>query len=141
WQYQEGIINKEKKLILSESLKVVDLAEQYPISGKVNENIRQACVEHRHANMRGQGEYTPWFNRFGHPTHYLVRVARFTSSTENILHVEVENDVRKKKDGHLLYFYDIFLRNRDISCAIIGKFTQGGKIDEKRLTHRLVTDE
>ncbi|CAG8828392.1 4246_t:CDS:2, partial [Racocetra persica] len=28
WQYQEGIINKEKKSILSESLKVVDLAEQ-----------------------------------------------------------------------------------------------------------------
>src|SRR5277367_3195959 len=32
-------------------------------------------------------------------------------------------------------------KNRDISCAIIGKFTQGGKIDEKRLTHRLVIDE
>ncbi|CAG8605323.1 5946_t:CDS:2, partial [Acaulospora morrowiae] len=31
--------------------------------------------------------------------------------------------------------------NRDISCTIIGKFTQGGKIDEKRLTHRLVIDE
>ncbi|CAG8589857.1 4766_t:CDS:2 [Cetraspora pellucida] len=28
WQYQEGIINKKKKSILSESLKVVDLAEQ-----------------------------------------------------------------------------------------------------------------
>ncbi|CAG8718664.1 17759_t:CDS:2 [Cetraspora pellucida] len=60
WQYQEGIINKKKKLIFSESLKVVDLAEQifganyagsrlaneinewHPISGKVNENIRQA---------------------------------------------------------------------------------------------------
>ncbi|CAG8529332.1 122_t:CDS:10, partial [Cetraspora pellucida] len=115
-QYQEGIINKEKKSILSESLKVVDLAEQvfganharsrlaneinewHPISGKVNENIRQAYVEHGHggcwnapnyhinnvicidmkecypASMRGQGECTPWFNRFGHPTHYLVRV-------------------------------------------------------------------
>ncbi|CAG8856360.1 35155_t:CDS:2, partial [Gigaspora margarita] len=31
--------------------------------------------------------------------------------------------------------------NRDISCVIISKFTQGSKIDEKRLTHRLVTDE
>ncbi|CAG8810355.1 8111_t:CDS:2, partial [Racocetra persica] len=87
WQYQEGIINKEKKSILSESLKVIDLAEQvfganharsrltneinewHPISGKVNENIRQVCVKH------GHGECTPWFNRFGHPTHYLVRVA------------------------------------------------------------------
>ncbi|CAG8807351.1 29075_t:CDS:2, partial [Racocetra persica] len=93
WQYQKGIINKEKKSILLESLKVVDLAEQifganhagsrlaneinewHPISGKVNKNIRQACVEHGHASMRGQGEYTPWFNRFKHPTHYLVRVA------------------------------------------------------------------
>ncbi|CAG8844406.1 27819_t:CDS:1, partial [Racocetra persica] len=116
WQYQEGIINKEKKSILSESLKVVDLAEQvfganharsqlaneinewHPISKKVNENIRQACVEHGHgrrwnasdyhvndvvfidmkecylASMRGKGEYTPWFNRFGYPSHYLVRV-------------------------------------------------------------------
>ncbi|CAG8672800.1 3262_t:CDS:2, partial [Racocetra persica] len=25
-------------------------------------------------HLRGQGEYTPWFNRFGHPTHYLVQV-------------------------------------------------------------------
>ncbi|CAG8849410.1 25540_t:CDS:1, partial [Racocetra persica] len=99
------------------SLKVVDLAKQvfganharsrlaneinewYPISEKVNENIRQVCVEHGHgrcwnapdyhgndvvyidmkeyylASIRGQGEYTPWFHRFGHPTHYLVRVA------------------------------------------------------------------
>ncbi|RHZ45883.1 hypothetical protein Glove_645g58 [Diversispora epigaea] len=32
-------------------------------------------------------------------------------------------------------------KNQDISCAIIGKFTQGGKIEEKRLTHRLVIDE
>jgi len=32
-------------------------------------------------------------------------------------------------------------KNRDISCAIIGKYTQGGKIDEKRLTHRLVINE
>ncbi|CAG8791235.1 23587_t:CDS:2, partial [Racocetra persica] len=71
WQYQERIINKEKKLILLESLKVVDLAEQHPISGKINENIRQACVEHGH----GQRECAPWFNRFGHPTHHLVQVA------------------------------------------------------------------
>ena len=32
-------------------------------------------------------------------------------------------------------------KNQDISCAIIDKFTQGGKIDEKRLTYRLVTDK
>src|SRR5436190_22469605 len=32
-------------------------------------------------------------------------------------------------------------KNRDISCAIIGKFTQGNKVEEKRLTHRVVIDE
>ena len=65
----------------------------------MQDNIRQACVEHGHggrwnapnyqvgdvvcidmkecypASMRGQGEYSPWFKRFGHPTHHLVRVA------------------------------------------------------------------
>ncbi|CAG8836348.1 27841_t:CDS:2, partial [Racocetra persica] len=155
WQYQEGIINKEKKLILSESLKVVDLAEQHEHGERwnapdyhVNDVVCIDMKECYPASMRGQREYTPWFNRFRHPTHYLVRVAvngelpennitgfvqRFPSDTENILHVEVEKDMGKKKDGHLL--------NRNISCAIIDKFTQGGKINEKRLTHRLVTDE
>src|SRR5438046_5506586 len=32
-------------------------------------------------------------------------------------------------------------KNRDISCAIIGKFTQGNKVEEKRLTHWVVIDE
>ena len=32
-------------------------------------------------------------------------------------------------------------KNRNISCAIIGKFTQGNKVEEKRLTHRVVIDE
>ena len=65
----------------------------------MQDNIRQACVEHGHegrwnapnyciqdvvcidmkacypASMRGQGECSPWFKRFGHPTHHLVRVA------------------------------------------------------------------
>ncbi|CAG8695958.1 18005_t:CDS:2, partial [Cetraspora pellucida] len=66
WQFYENIINEEKKLILLKSLKVVDLAEQLfganhagsrlaneinewrPISGKINNVIRQACVEHGH---------------------------------------------------------------------------------------------
>ncbi|RHZ65584.1 hypothetical protein Glove_314g33 [Diversispora epigaea] len=66
WQYQKGIINEEKKSIFSESLKVVDLAEQVfganhagsrlaneingwrPITGKINDTIKQACIEHRH---------------------------------------------------------------------------------------------
>ena len=32
-------------------------------------------------------------------------------------------------------------KNRDISCAIIGKFIQGNKFEEKRLTHRVVIDK
>src|SRR5436190_19021113 len=32
-------------------------------------------------------------------------------------------------------------KNWDISCAIIGKFTQGNKVEEKRFTHRVVIDE
>ncbi|CAG8845535.1 15362_t:CDS:2, partial [Racocetra persica] len=41
-QYQEGIINKEKKSILSESLKVVDLAEQNAPDYHVNDVI---CID------------------------------------------------------------------------------------------------
>ena len=32
-------------------------------------------------------------------------------------------------------------KNRDISCAIIGKFTQENKVEEKCLTHWVVIDE
>ncbi|CAG8464751.1 13328_t:CDS:10, partial [Cetraspora pellucida] len=37
WQYQKKIINKKKKLILSKSLKVVNLAEQFMQGGKIDE--------------------------------------------------------------------------------------------------------
>ncbi|CAG8747208.1 18144_t:CDS:2, partial [Cetraspora pellucida] len=65
-QYQKRIINEEKKSILSEFLKVVDLAEQvfsanhaesrlaneinkwHPTSEKINDIIRQTYVEYRH---------------------------------------------------------------------------------------------
>ncbi|CAG8789026.1 17914_t:CDS:2, partial [Racocetra persica] len=212
WLMGKGIINEKKKLILSESLKVVDLAEQifganyaksrlaneinewHPISGKINDVIRQACVEHRHASMQGQGEYAPWFNRFRHPTHHLVRVAvnrklpkdditgfaqirsfKFAPNIYPVIpvwygkHFASQNGKGcvKSKEWALIVLLQYLLEtgiledltireviisltqqtkvwlpeNRDISCAIIDKFTQGGKIDEKRLTHRLVTDE
>ncbi|CAG8763061.1 13938_t:CDS:2, partial [Racocetra persica] len=116
WQYQEEIINKEKKLILSESLKVVDLAEQYSISGKVNKNIRQACVEHRHGGRWNVPDYhvndvvcidmkecypAIAVNRELPEDDITGFAQRFPSGTENILRVEVEKDVGKKKDGHL----------------------------------------
>ncbi|RGB22148.1 hypothetical protein C1646_776557, partial [Rhizophagus diaphanus] len=71
----------------------------HPTPASVHENIKQSCVEHGHegrwnapnyqvedvicidmkecypASMRGQGECSPWFKQFGHPTHHLVRVA------------------------------------------------------------------
>ncbi|CAG8484282.1 24704_t:CDS:2 [Cetraspora pellucida] len=185
WKKHTEIIEACKQL----SLKVVDLAEQvfgtnhagsrlaneinewHPISGKVNENIRQACVEHGHgghwnapdyhvndvvcidmkkcypASMRDQGECTPWFNRFGHPTHYLVRVAVNEELPEDDITGFAQVGILESVTiGEAIISLTkqtkVWLpRNRDISCAIIDKFTQGGKIDEKHLTHRLVTDE
>jgi hypothetical protein len=32
-------------------------------------------------------------------------------------------------------------KNQDISCAIIGKFIQGNKVEEKHLIHRVVINE
>ncbi|KAF0413852.1 hypothetical protein F8M41_007715 [Gigaspora margarita] len=207
WQFQEGIINEEKKSILSESLKVVDLVEQV-----------FACVEHGHggrwnapsyhindvicidmkecypASMRGQGECASWFNRFGHPTHHLVRVAvngklpqdditgfaqvnsfKFTSNIHPVIPVwygkyfaccSGEGCIKNKGWAPIVLLQylletgileDLTIgeaiisltrqtkvwlpKNRNISCAIIGKFTQDGKNEEKRLTHRLVIDE
>ncbi|RHZ44471.1 hypothetical protein Glove_724g33 [Diversispora epigaea] len=146
------------------------------------------------ASMRGQGECTSWFNRFGHPTHYLVKVAvndelpqeditgfaqvrsfKFASNIHPVIPVwygkhfacRSGEGCAKNKGWALIVLLRYLLEvgilenltigeaiisltqqtkvwlpeNRDISCAIIGKFTQGGKIDEKRLTHRLVMDE
>ncbi|RHZ45882.1 hypothetical protein Glove_645g59 [Diversispora epigaea] len=67
-----------------------EINEWRPITGKINDTIKQACIEHVHggrwnasnynisdvicidikecypASIRGQGECIPWFNRFGH---------------------------------------------------------------------------
>ncbi|CAG8628717.1 23401_t:CDS:10 [Gigaspora margarita] len=204
----ENIINEEKRSILLESLKVVDLAEQvfganhagsrlaneinewYPISEKINNNIKRACVEHGH----GQEEYAPWFNQFGYPTYHLVQVAvngklpkdditgfaqvrsfKFAPNIHPVIPVWYgKHFACQGRDGcikekgwapivllqYLLgagILEDLTVReviisltkqtkvwllnNQDISCVIIDKFIQGSKIDEKRLTHQLVTDE
>lgn len=76
-----------------------EINDWHPTPISIHENIKQSCVEHGHggrwnapnyqvgevicidmkecypASMRGQGECSPWFKRFGHPTHHLVRVA------------------------------------------------------------------
>ncbi|CAG8845516.1 12144_t:CDS:2, partial [Gigaspora margarita] len=163
WQFWKGIISEEKKQESLESLKVVNLAEQvfgtnhagsrlaneinkwYPTLISVHENIKQSCVEHGHggrwntpdyciqdvvcidmkscypASICGQGECSLWFNRFGHPTHYLVRVAV---------------NGKLPKDNITGFAQAAILED-----LTVGEFIQGSKIDEKRLTHQLVTDE
>ncbi|CAG8699213.1 9201_t:CDS:2, partial [Racocetra persica] len=185
WQYQKEIINKEKKSILSESLKVVDLAKQvfganhagsrlakeinewYPIFGKVNENIRQACVKYRHGGRWNVPDYhvndivcidmkecypaiavnreLPEDDIAGFAQ---IRSFKFASNIHSVIpvwyrkHFACRSGEGCGKEKGWAPITKVWLpRNRDISCAIIGKFTQGGKIDEKRLTHRLVTDE
>src|SRR5437016_5088855 len=64
WQFQEGIINEERKQETLESLKIVELAEQvfganhaegklaneindwHSTSTSIHENIKQSCVKH-----------------------------------------------------------------------------------------------
>ncbi|CAG8654593.1 17123_t:CDS:10, partial [Racocetra persica] len=139
WQYQERIINKEKKSILSESLKVVDLAEQ-PVSsmGIVDARMHPIIT----SMMRSDIQHTTLFELCGEGCgkekgwasiallRYLFEFGILESVTIGKAIISLTKQTK------------VWLpRNRDISCAIIGKFTQDGKIDEKRLTHRLVTDE
>jgi len=73
-----------------------EINDWHPTPASVHKNIKQSCVEHGYggrwnapnyqvedvvcidmkecypASMRGQGECSPWFKRFGHPTHHLV---------------------------------------------------------------------
>ena len=195
-----------------------EINDWHPTPISVHENIKQSCVEHGYggrwnapnyqvenvicidmkecypASMRGQGECSPWFKRFGHPTHHLVRVAvngelppddiigfaqvrsfRFVSNIHSAIPVWYGKHfacrggegcgktkgwtpivlLRYLLEAGILESVTIgeaiisltkqtkvwLPKNRDISCAIIGKFTQGNKVEEKRLTHRVVIDE
>ena len=58
--------------------------------------------------------------------------------TSLLLNLEVvEAIIAFKTQKEALWLPD----SRDQACAVIGKFTQGGKVDGKRLTRRLVTDQ
>ncbi|CAG8844037.1 31293_t:CDS:2, partial [Gigaspora margarita] len=211
-QYQENIINEEKRSILLESLKVVDLAEQvfganhagsrlankinewYPISEKINNDIKRACVEHGHGGRWNTPNYhinniicidmkecypaiavngkllknditgfaqvrsfkfapnihpviPVWYGKHfacrggdgcikekGWAPIVLLQYLLGAGILEDLMVEEVIISLTKQTKVWLP-------NNRDISCVIIGKFTQGSKIDEKRLTYRLVTDE
>ncbi|CAG8678059.1 3305_t:CDS:2 [Gigaspora margarita] len=190
----------------------------HPTAISVHENIKQSCIEHGYrgcwnapnyqvenvicidmkecypASMRGQGECSPWFKWFGHPTHHLVRVAvngelppdditgfaqvrffRFVSNIHSAIPVwygkhfacRSGEGCEKAKGWTPIVLLQYLLeagilesvtigeaiisltkqtkvwlsKNWNISCAIIGKFIQGNKVEEKRLTHRVVIDE
>src|SRR5437762_7815238 len=136
------------------------------------------------ASMRGQGECSPWFKRFGHPTHHLVRVAvngKLPQNDDDISGFAQVKTFKFVSNNHpaipvwygkhfacrsgegcgkakgwmpivlLRYLLKVGLlesvtigeviisltkqtkvwlpKNRDISCAIIGKFTQGSKVE------------
>jgi hypothetical protein len=178
-----------------------EINDWHPTPASVHENIKQSCVEHGHgghwnapnyqvedvicidikecypASMRSQGECSPWFKRFGHPTHHLVRVAveeelppdditgfvqvrsfRFVSNIHSVIPVWYGKHFTCRSGegcGKTKGWISIVLlrylleagilesvtigeaiisltkqtkvwlpKNRDISCAIIGKFTQ-----------------
>ncbi|CAI2190071.1 5451_t:CDS:2 [Funneliformis geosporum] len=104
------------------------------------------------ASMRGQEECSPWFKRFGHPTHHLIRVA----VNENCHKMTIQDLCSGKGCGKtkgwtsivlLQYLLKaVILKSIIIGEAIISltkqiKFTQGNKVEEKRLIHRVVIDE
>ncbi|CAG8546369.1 7872_t:CDS:2 [Ambispora gerdemannii] len=177
WQFQEGIINEERKQESLESLKIVELAEQ------------QFCVEHGHggrwnapnyqvgdvvcidmkecypASMRGQGECSPWFKRFGHLTHHLVRIAvngelpqddDITGFAQHFACQSGEGCGKTKGWTPIVLLRYLLeasiLESVTIGEAIISltkqtklrnhrKVHTGNKVEEKRLTHRVVIDE
>ena len=178
-----------------------------PTPASLQADIEKACVEHGHgglwnadyhvddivsidmkacypASFQGQGEATPYFERFGHPKSRMTRVAINGELPDNVgtgfaqvrswtfarnVHPVIPAWFGKhlhesgwmpivlltymKEAGILTAFEvteaiisfdtqkEVWLpQNRDMGCSIIGKFTQGAKVDCKRLTRRLVTD-
>ncbi|CAG8836097.1 18708_t:CDS:10, partial [Gigaspora margarita] len=158
-QYQENIINEEKRSILLESLKVVDLAKQvfganharsrlaneinewYPISGKINDDIKRACIEYEHGGPR---RMCTMFNRFGHPTHHLVQVAvNGKLPKDNITGFAQVRSFKFAPNIHLVilvWYRKHFACREDLIVGEVIISYQANK-NEKCLTHRLVTDE
>ncbi|CAG8719806.1 4130_t:CDS:2, partial [Racocetra persica] len=180
WIKHTDIIKACKKLFEDASLKVVDLAKQVfganharsrlvnkinewcPISEKINDIIRQACVEHRHGGRWNASNYhindvvcidmkscypAIWYRKYfacrnregcvkskGWAPIVLLQYLFETGILEDLTIREVIISLTQQTKVWLS-------ENQDISCAIIGKFIQGGKIDEKHLIYQLVTDE
>ncbi|CAG8734437.1 46045_t:CDS:2 [Gigaspora margarita] len=112
------------------------------------------------ASMHGQGECSSWFKRFGHSTHHLVRVAvngelppndiigfaqvrsfRFVSNIHSAIPVWYGKHFAcrsREGCGKAKGWTPIVLLQYLLEA---GKFTQGNKVEEKRLTHWVVIDE
>ncbi|PKK62010.1 hypothetical protein RhiirC2_718025 [Rhizophagus irregularis] len=132
WQFQEGIINEERKQEFLESLKIVELAEQVS-SFRFVSNIHSAIPV--------------WYGK-----HFACRSGEGCGKTKGwtpivLLRYLLEADILKSVTiGEAIISLTkqtkVWLpKNCDISCAIIGKFTQGNKVEEKRLTHQVVINK
>ncbi|PKK75347.1 hypothetical protein RhiirC2_773709 [Rhizophagus irregularis] len=106
------------------------------------------------ASMCGQEECSPWFKRFRHSTYHLVRVA----VEEELLPDDITGFAQWRRmweDKRLDTYCTFTISSRSMYPgkfnyrrsyyfsyqADKGKFTQGNKVEEKRLTHRVVIDE
>ena len=173
-------------------------------------NIEKACVEHGHgglwnsmaydirdvvsidmnscypASFQGMGEAKPYFERFGHPSHRMTRVAingplpedigtgfaevvswefrehnvhpvipawfgkhfeeKGWAPTPLLAYMRESKILKSLKVREAIIAFEhqteVWLPDsRDQACSVIGKFTQGSKVDGKRMTRRLVTDQ
>ncbi|CAG8788924.1 10653_t:CDS:2, partial [Racocetra persica] len=147
------IINEERKWESLESLKIVELAEQ------------QSCVEHGHGRRWNAPNYQVEDVVYIDMKEYYLASIRVAVNGESPQNDIIEFAQAKGWTPIVLLRYlleagilesvtieeaiisltkqtKVWLpKNQDISCAIIEKFTQGNKVEEKRLTHRVVIDE
>ncbi|RHZ64217.1 hypothetical protein Glove_326g94 [Diversispora epigaea] len=129
--YREGIINEKKKLIISESLKVVDLAEQV-----FDVNHAGTCVEYGHGGHWNSPDYNvndviyidmkecyPAIVNRKLPQKDITRFAQ----TRILEDLTVEEAIISLTQQTKVWLPE----NQDVSCAIIDKLTQGdeGELD------------
>ncbi|CAG8726894.1 45370_t:CDS:2 [Gigaspora margarita] len=109
WQYQENIINKEKKSILLESLKVVDLAEQFNRFGHPIHHLVRVAV-----NGKLPKDDITGFAQ--------IRSFKFAPNIHLVILVWYGKHFACREDLTVGEQTKVWLpNNRDISCAIIDK--------------------
>ncbi|CAG8480295.1 19201_t:CDS:2, partial [Racocetra fulgida] len=147
-----------------------EINDWHPTPVSVHENIKQSCVEHGHEGRWNASNYQIRDVRFGHPTHHLVRVAvngelpqdditrfaqirsfKFVPNIHSAIPVWYRKHFACRSGegcGKAKGWTPIVLLRYLLEAGILesitigeGKFTQGNKVEEKRLTHRVVIDE